>query len=31
VKGAMKDALANAQAFDRLVQTFGEVDTDWDV
>jgi hypothetical protein len=31
VKGAMKDALANAQAFDRLVETFGEIDTDWDV
>jgi putative sterol carrier protein len=31
VKGAMKDALENAPAFDRLVQTFGEVDTDWDV
>lgn len=31
VKGAMKDALENAAPFDRLVQCFGAVDTDWDV
>ena len=31
VKGQMKDALETAQAFDRLVQSFGEVDTDWAV
>jgi putative sterol carrier protein len=30
-KGTMKDALENAAPFDRLVQSFGEVDTDWDV
>jgi putative sterol carrier protein len=30
-KGAMKDALEHAAPFDRLVQTFGGVDTDWDI
>jgi len=30
-KGAMKDALENAAPFDRLVQCFGAVPTDWDV
>jgi len=30
-KGAMKDALENAAPFDRLVQCFGAVATDWDV
>ena len=28
-KGAMKDALENAAPFDRLVQCFGVVPTDW--
>jgi putative sterol carrier protein len=30
-KGAMKDALENAAPFDRLVQCFTAVETDWDV
>jgi hypothetical protein len=30
-KGAMKDALENAAPFDRLVQCFGAVATDWNV
>ena len=30
-KGAMKDALENAAPFDRLVQCFTTVDTDWDL
>jgi hypothetical protein len=30
-KGAMKDALENAAPFDRLIQCFAAVDTDWDV
>jgi putative sterol carrier protein len=30
-KGAMKDALENAAPFDRLVQSFGEVDTDFEI
>jgi putative sterol carrier protein len=30
-KGAMKDAVENAAPFDRLVQCFTVVDTDWDV
>ncbi|WP_201359046.1 SCP2 sterol-binding domain-containing protein [Mycobacterium paraintracellulare] len=30
-KGAMKDALENAAPFDRLVQTFGGVETNWEI
>jgi hypothetical protein len=30
-KGALKDAIANAKAFDRIVQCFSAVDTDWQV
>jgi putative sterol carrier protein len=30
-KGTMRDALENAAPFDRLIQCFTAVDTDWDV
>ena len=30
-KGAMKDAVEHSAPFDRLVQTFGGVETDWDI
>jgi hypothetical protein len=31
VKGELNEAVDNARAFDRLVETFGEVDTDWEI